>query len=189
MAELLKKTQGLGRSQKRIFYCLAMVTAIVLLLWTMLQVAVPAYAQVCKLWQERALEQEHLLKLKEFAARHADYSAYEEGRYRELVRLKQGLQRLEDGNLLQRQLQLEAVKRGLALKNMQAMAAENTVKGSNQQFSMLKLELAGEYFALLGWLKQVEKQRLIIESIEIRGMGNGFVQAKLSLDYPKLKLP
>ena len=188
MAELLKKTQGLGRSQKRILYCLAMVIAIVLLLWTMLQVAVPAYGQVCKLWQERALEQERLLKLKEFAARHADYSAYEEGRYRELVRLKQGLQRLEDGNLLQRQLQLEAVKRGLALKNMQVMAVENTVKGSSQQLSMLKLELAGEYFALLGWLKQVEKQRLIIESIEIRGMGNGFVQAKLSLGYPKLNL-
>ena len=72
MAELLKKKQGFGRSQKRIFYCLAMVTAIVLLLWTMLQVAVPAYAQVLKLWQERALEQERLLKLKEFAARHAD---------------------------------------------------------------------------------------------------------------------
>ena len=189
MAELLKKTQGLGRSHKRILYCLAMVIAVVLLLWTMLQVAVPAYAQVCKLWQERALEQERLLKLKEFAARHADYSAYEEGRYRELVRLKQGLQRLEDGNLLQRQLQLEAVKRGLALKNMQVMAVENTVKGSSQQLSMLKLELAGEYFALLGWLKQLEKQRLIIESIEIRGIGNGFVQAKLSLGYPKLKLP
>ena len=189
MAELLKKTESLGRSQKRIVYCLAMVIAIVLLLWTMLQVALPAYAQVCKLWQERALEQERLLKLKEFAARHADYSAYEEGRYRELVRLKQGLQRLEDGNLLQRQLQLEAVKRGLALKNMQAMAVENTVKGSSQQLSMLKLELAGEYVALLGWLKQGEEQRLIIESIEIRSMGNGFVQAKLSLGYPKLKLP
>ena len=189
MAELLKKKQGFDRSQRRVFYCLAIVTAIVLLLWTMLQVAVPAYAQVCKLWQERALEQERLLKLKEFAARHADYSAYEEGRYKELVRLKQGLQRLEDGNLLQRQLQLEAVKRGLALKNMQAVAVENTVKDSSPQLSMLKLELAGEYFALLGWLKQVEKQRLIVESIEIRGMGNGFVQAKLSLGYPKLKLP
>ena len=82
----------------------------------------------------------------------------------------------------------EAVKRGLALKNMQAMVVENTVKGSSQQLSMLKLELAGEYFALLGWLKQVEKQRLIIESIEIRSMGNGFVQAKLSLGYPKLNL-
>ena len=188
MAELLKKTQGLGRSQKRIFYCLAMVIAVVLLLWTMLQVAMPAYAQVCKLWQERALEQERLLKLKEFAARHADYSAYEEGRYRELVRLKQGLQRLEDGNLLQRQLQLEAVKRGLAFKNMQAMAVENTVKGSSQQLSMLKLELAGEYVALLGWLKQVEKQRLTIDAIEIKGVGTGLVQAKLSLSYPRLEL-
>ena len=188
MAELLKKTQGLGKSQKRILYCLAMVTAIVLLLWTMLQVAMPAYAQVCKLWQERELEQERLLKLKEFAARHADYSAYEEGRYKELVRLKQGLQRLEDGNLLQRQLQLEAVKRGLALKNMQAMVVENTVKGSSQQLSMLKLELAGEYFALLRWLKQVEKQRLTIDAIEIKGVGTGLVQAKLSLSYPRLEL-
>ena len=155
----------------------------------MLQVAVHGYGQVCKMWQGRALEQDRSLKLKEFAARHTDYSSYEEGRYKELVRLKQGLQRLEDGNLLQRQLQLEAVKRGLALKNMQAMAVENAVKGSNQQLSMLKLELAGEYFALLGWLKQLEKQRLIIESIEIRSVGNGFVQAKLSLGYPKLKLP
>lgn len=188
MAELLKKKQGLGRSQKRTFYCLAMVIAVVLLLWTMLQVAIPAYAQVRKLWQERALEQERLLKLKEFAARHADYSAYEEGRYKKLVRLKQGLQWLEDGNLLQRQLQLEAVKRGLAFKNMQAMAAENTVKGSSQQLSMLKLELAGEYFALLGWLKQLEKQRLTIDAIEIKGVGTGLVQAKLSLSYPRLEL-
>ena len=188
MAELLKKTESLGRSQKRIVYCLAMVIAVVLLLWTMLQVAVPAYAQVCKLWQERDEAKAQLFMLQEFAGRHANYSAYEEGRYKELVRLKQGLQRLEDGNLLQRQLQLEAVKRGLALKNMQAVAVENAVKGSSQQLSMLKLELAGEYFALLGWLKQVEKQRLIIESIEIRSMGNGFVQAKLSLGYPKLNL-
>ena len=188
MAELLKKKQGFGRSQRRILYCLAMVTALFLLLCITMQVAVPAYGQVCKLWQERALEQERLLKLKEFAARHADYSAYEEGRYRELVRLKQGLQRLEDGNLLQRQLQLEAVKRGLALKNMQAMVVENIVKGSSQQLSMLKLELAGEYFALLGWLKQVEKQRLTIDAIEIKGVGTGLVQAKLSLSYPRLEL-
>ena len=138
MAELLKKKQGFDRSQRRTFYCLAMVTALVLLLCITMQVAVPAYAQVCKLWQERALEQERLLKLKEFAARHADYSAYEEGRYKELVRLKQGLQRLEDGNLLQRQLQLEAVKRGLALKNMQAILKNSYL----QNFFLAKKEIS-----------------------------------------------
>ena len=185
MAETLKKTQVWGRSQNRIFCCFAMITAVVLLLWTMLQVAVPAYAQVCKLWQERDEAKAQLFMLQEFAGRHANYSAYEEGRYKELVRLKQSLQQLEDGNLLQRQLQLGAVKQGLAIKSMQFVASDNAAKSSRQQ---LQLELAGEYFALLRWLKQVDKQRLTIDAIEIKGVGTGLVQAKLSLSYPRLEL-
>ena len=189
MAKLSKTWHSIGSVKHKFYPWLAMLAAFCLLMWTLLKVALPAYAEVRGLWQQRDEAKAQVFLLQEFAGRHANYSAYEEGRYKELVRLKQGMQRLEDGNLLQRQLQLEAVKRGLALKNMQAVAVENTVKGSGQQLSMLKLELAGEYFAVLGWLKQVEKQRLIIESIEIRGIGNGFVQAKLSLGYPKLKLP
>lgn len=126
-----------------------------------------------------------LQRLQEFAVRHANYSAYEEGRYKELVRLKQSLQQLEDSNLLQRQLQLEAVKQGLALKSMQFVASENAAKSSRQQ---LQLELAGEYFALLRWLRQVEKQRLTIDAIEIKGVGTGLVHSKLSLSYPRLEL-
>ena len=45
----------------------------------------------------------------------------------------------------------------------------------------LKLELAGEYFAVLRWLKQVEKQRIGIKSIEIKGDGLGLVAARLDL--------
>ena len=45
----------------------------------------------------------------------------------------------------------------------------------------LKLELAGEYFAVIRWLKQVEKQRIGIKSIEIKGDGLGLVAARLDL--------
>ena len=188
MAKLSKTWHSIGSVKHKYYPWLAMLAAFCLLMWTLLKVALPAYAEVRGLWQQRDEAKAQLFMLQEFAGRHANYGAYEEGRYKELVRLKQSLQQLEDGNLLQRQLQLGAVKRRLALKNMQAMALENTVKGSSQQLSMLKLELAGEYFALLGWLKQVEKQRLTIDAIEIKGVGTGLVQAKLSLSYPRLEL-
>ena len=185
MAKLSKTWHSIGSVKHKFYPWLAMLAAFCLLMWTLLKVALPAYAEVRGLWQQRDEAQMQLQRLQEFAVRHANYSAYEEGRYKELVRLKQSLQQLEDSNLLQRQLQLEAVKQGLALKSMQFVASENAAKSSRQQ---LQLELAGEYFALLRWLRQVEKQRLTIDDIEIKGAGSGLVQAKLSLSYPRLEL-
>ena len=185
MAKLFKTGTSIGLVKQKYYPWLAMLAAFCLLMWTLLKVALPAYAEVRGLWQQRDEAQMQLQRLQEFAVRHANYSAYEEGRYKELVRLKQSLQQLEDSNLLQRQLQLEAVKQGLALKSMQFVASENAAKRSRQQ---LQLELAGEYFALLRWLRQVEKQRLTIDAIEIKGVGTGLVHSKLSLSYPRLEL-
>ena len=185
MAKLSKTWHSIGSVKHKYYPWLAMLAAFCLLMWTLLKVALPAYAEVRGLWQQRDEAQMQLQRLQEFAVRHANYSAYEEGRYKELVRLKQSLQQLEDSNLLQRQLQLEAVKQGLALKSMQFVASENAAKSSRQQ---LQLELAGEYFALLRWLRQVEKQRLTIDAIEIKGVGTGLVHSKLSLSYPRLEL-
>ena len=185
MAKLSKTWHSIGSVKHKYYPWLAMLAAFCLLMWTLLKVALPAYAEVRGLWQQRDEAQMQLQRLQEFAVRHANYSAYEEGRYKELVRLKQSLQQLEDSNLLQRQLQLGAVKQGLVLKSMQFVASENAAKSSRQQ---LQLELAGEYFALLRWLRQVEKQRLTIDDIEIKGAGSGLVQAKLSLSYPRLEL-
>lgn len=185
MAKLSKTWHSIGSVKHKFYPWLAMLAAFCLLMWTLLKVALPAYAEVRGLWQQRDEAQMQLQRLQEFAVRHANYSAYEEGRYKELVRLKQSLQQLEDSNLLQRQLQLEAVKQGLALKSMQFVASENAAKSSRQQ---LQLELAGEYFALLRWLRQVEKQRLTIDAIEIKGVGTGLVHSKLSLSYPRLEL-
>ena len=185
MAKLFKTGPSIGSVKHKFYPWLAMLAAFCLLMWTLLKVALPAYAEVRGLWQQRDEAQMQLQRLQEFAVRHANYSAYEEGRYKELVRLKQSLQQLEDSNLLQRQLQLGAVKQGLVLKSMQFVASDNAAKSSRQQ---LQLELAGEYFALLRWLRQVEKQRLTIDDIEIKGAGSGLVQAKLSLSYPRLEL-
>ena len=185
MAKLSKTWHSIGSVKHKFYPWLAMLAAFCLLMWTLLKVALPAYAEVRGLWQQRDEAQMQLQRLQEFAVRHANYSAYEEGRYKELVRLKQSLQQLEDSNLLQRQLQLGAVKQGLVLKSMQFVASENAAKRSRQQ---LQLELAGEYFALLRWLRQVEKQRLTIDAIEIKGVGTGLVHSKLSLSYPRLEL-
>lgn len=185
MAKLSKTWHSIGSVKHKFYPWLAMLAAFCLLMWTLLKVALPAYAEVRGLWQQRDEAKAQLFMLQEFAGRHANYSAYEEGRYKELVRLKQSLQQLEDGNLLQRQLQLGAVKQGLAIKSMQFVASDNAAKSSRQQ---LQLELAGEYFALLRWLKQVEKQRLTIDAIEIKGVGTGLVHSKLSLSYPRLEL-
>lgn len=185
MAKLFKTGPSIGLVKQKYYPWLAMLAAFCLLMWMLLKVALPAYTEVRELWQQRDEAKMQLQRLQEFAVRHANYSAYEEGRYKELVRLKQSLQQLEDSNLLQRQLQLGAVKQGLAIKSMQFVASDNAAKSSRQQ---LQLELAGEYFALLRWLRQVEKQRLTIDDIEIKGAGSGLVHSKLSLSYPRLEL-
>ena len=189
MKRILEKCKGfgdmkLGRSAA--WRCLAMGASVLLLLGVVLQIAVPAYGEINALWQQRQAQQDTLLKLQEFATVHADFGAYEEARYKELVQLKQGVQQLEDSNLLQRQLQLVAAKQRLQIKAMQVATPVNVSKGVNDQ---LRLELAGEYFALLRWLKQVERLRLTVESLEIKGLGKGMVSANCLVSYPKLELP
>ena len=51
----------------------------------------------------------------------------------------------------------------------------------NLTLKQLKLELVGDYFALVRWLKQVEKQHIQVQMLEIKGRANGQVLASLSL--------
>ena len=138
---------------------------------------------------------------------HADYGAYEEAKYKELVQLKQRLQQLGDSNQLQGQLQLLAVKQGLVVKNMQVLpdapspqttgtrgnykgkkGPADRTKAATLKNMGLKLELVGDYFALLRWLRQVEKRQLALETIQIKGQGTGTVTASLVLRCPLLDL-
>ena len=173
---------------------------------TIIKGAVPSYGELRQMWQEYKQQRAELEKLEEFAALHADYSAYEEAKYKELVQLKQRLQRLRDINQLQGQLQLLAAKQGVVLKNMQVLTElkqqksvkdENTMNAKNTSKSeqgegnkvalrtmQLKLELTGDYFAVLRWLRQVEKLQLAVQTIQIKGQGTGIVAASIVLGCP-----
>ena len=122
------------------------------------------------------------------------------------MQLKQRLQRLRDINQLQGQLQLLAAKQGVVLKNMQVLTElkqqksvkdENTMNAKNTSKSeqgegnkvalrtmQLKLELTGDYFAVLRWLRQVEKLQLAVQTIQIKGQGTGIVAASIVLGCP-----
>ena len=154
---------------------------------TMTQMVAPSYMKLQGIWQQRQQQKERLERIAQFANQHADYQAYEAGKFKELVHLKQKVQQLGEINQLSKQLQLWAVKQRVEIKNMQIITEEKGKQSAAKEAALgmskvqLKLELAGEYFAVLRWLKQVEKQRIGIKSIEIKGDGLGLVAARLDL--------
>ena len=184
-----------------------MVAGLLVFFFTLWRVVWPSLEELQEMWQQGRQQRAKLEQLQEFAALHADYGAYEEAKYKELVQLKQRLQQLGDSNQLQGQLQLLAVKQGLVVKNMQVLpdAPSPQAKGTRENYKGkkgpadrtkaatlknmgLKLELVGDYFALLRWLRQVEKRQLALETIQIKGQGTGTVTASLVLRCPLLDL-
>ena len=185
----------------------AMAAGLLVFFFTLWRVVWPSLEVLQEMWQQGRQQRAKLEQLQEFAALHADYGAYEEAKYKELVQLKQRLQQLGDSNQLQGQLQLLAVKQGLVVKNMQvlpdasspqAIGTRGNYKGKKTPADRtkaatlknmgLKLELVGDYFALLRWLRQVEKRQLALETIQIKGQGTGTVTASLVLRCPLLDL-
>ena len=185
----------------------AMVAGLLVFFFTLWRVVWPSLEVLQEMWQQGRQQRAKLEQLQEFAALHADYGAYEEAKYKELVQLKQRLQQLGDSNQLQGQLQLLAVKQGLVVKNMQVLpdAPSPQATGTRENYKGkkgpadrtkavtlknmgLKLELVGDYFALLRWLRQVEKRQLALETIQIKGQGTGTVTASLVLRCPLLDL-
>ena len=154
---------------------------------TMTQMVAPSYMKLQGIWQQRQQQKQRLERIARFANQHADYQAYEAGKFKELVHLKQKVQQLGEINQLSKQLQLWAVKQRVEIKNMQIITEEKGKQPAAKEAALgmrkvqLKLELAGEYFAVLRWLKQVEKQRIGIKSIDIKGDGLGLVAARLDL--------
>lgn len=154
---------------------------------TMTQMVAPSYMKLQGIWQQRQQQKQRLERIARFANQHADYQAYEAGKFKELVHLKQKVQQLGEINQLSKQLQLWAVKQRVEIKNMQIITEEKGKQSVAKEAALgmskvqLKLELAGEYFAVIRWLKQVEKQRIGIKSIEIKGDGLGLVAARLDL--------
>ena len=182
-----KKAFSLDVRKKGIGNAALLCMSVAVLGLIMTQMVAPSYMKLQGIWQQRQQQKQRLERIARFANQHADYQAYEAGKFKELVLLKQKVQQLGEINQLPKQLQLWAVKQRVEIKNMQIITEEKGKQPAAKEtaFGMskvqLKLELAGEYFAVLRWLKQVEKQRIGIKSIEIKGDGLGLVAARLDL--------
>lgn len=182
-----KKVFNLDVQGKRIGNAVLLCMGVAVLGFTMTQMVAPSYMKLQGIWQQRQQQKQRLERIARFANQHADYQAYEAGKFKELVHLKQKVQQLGEINQLSKQLQLWAVKQRVEIKNMQIITEEKGKQPVAKEAALgmskvrLKLELAGEYFAVIRWLKQVEKQRIGIKSIEIKGDGLGLVAARLDL--------
>ena len=182
-----KKAFSLDVRKKGIGNAALLCMSVAVLGLTMTQMVAPSYMKLQGIWQQRQQQKERLERIARFANQHADYQAYEAGKFKELVHLKQKVQQLGEINQLSKQLQLWAVKQRVEIKNMQIITEEKGKQSAAKEAALgmskvqLKLEIAGEYFAVLRWLKQVEKQRIGIKSIEIKGDGLGLVAARLDL--------
>ena len=182
-----KKAFSLDVRKKGIGNAALLCMGVAVLGLTMTQMVAPSYMKLQGIWQQRQQQKQRLERIARFANQHADYQAYEAGKFKELVHLKQKVQQLGEINQLSKQLQLWAVKQRVEIKNMQIITEEKGKQSAAKEAALgmskvqLKLELAGEYFAVLRWLKQVEKQRIGIKSIEIKGDGLGLVAARLDL--------
>ena len=182
-----KKAFSLDVRKKGIGNAALLCMSVAVLGLTMTQMVVPSYMKLQGIWQQRQQQKQRLERIARFANQHADYQAYEAGKFKELVHLKQKVQQLGEINQLSKQLQLWAVKQRVEIKNMQIITEEKAKQPAAKEAALgmskvqLKLELAGEYFAVIRWLKQVEKQRIGIKSIEIKGDGLGLVAARLDL--------
>ena len=182
-----KKAFSLDVREKGIGNAALLCMSVAVLGLTMTQMVAPSYMKLQGIWQQRQQQKQRLERIARFANQHADYQAYEAGKFKELVHLKQKVQQLGEINQLSKQLQLWAVKQRVEIKNMQIITEEKGKQSAAKEAALgmskvqLKLELAGEYFAVLRWLKQVEKQRIGIKSIEIKGDGLGLVAARLDL--------
>ena len=182
-----KKAFSLDVRKKGIGNAALLCMSVAVLGLTMTQMVAPSYMKLQGIWQQRQQQKQRLERIARFANQHADYQAYEAGKFKELVHLKQKVQQLGEINQLSKQLQLWAVKQRVEIKNMQIITEEKGKQSAAKEAALgmskvqLKLELAGEYFAVIRWLKQVEKQRIGIKSIEIKGDGLGLVAARLDL--------
>ena len=182
-----KKAFSLDVRKKGIGNAALLCMSVAVLGLTMTQMVAPSYMKLQGIWQQRQQQKQRLERIARFANQHADYQAYEAGKFKELVHLKQKVQQLGEINQLSKQLQLWAVKQRVEIKNMQIITEEKGKQSAAKEAALgmskvqLKLELVGEYFAVLRWLKQVEKQRIGIKRIEIKGDGLGLVAARLDL--------
>lgn len=165
--------------------------------WALVQAVLPAHGEIKALLQEQGQGEENLRRVRQFALSHADYENYAIHKEQQLQQMRSKLVLFRDMNQAQSRLQQLAVREGLLIRQLQLVEQDLATQkpspkpplGKQAELAaaprltsrQLHMELMGDYFALVRWLKQVEKQQLQVQRMEIRGNQGGMVQAELTL--------
>lgn len=137
-----------------------------------LVVAAVLALQADKLWEQRrqlVQEEERLGRqvqlLQKFALAHPDYWQYAAKQQQELEQLRQKKQLRQNSNLLLQQVQQLAATEQLEL----VYAGTGAAKQQEQQKNTLSVnvELKGDFYAALRWLRQLERQGLTFEGLRL----------------------
>lgn len=124
-------------------------------------------------WQERlqlvaSLQQSQklLAKRQQFAGEHADYAGYQRQQAALLAQLEaQAGEQLQLNNVMQR-LQRQARTQGVELVTLQAGQGQRRQEQQLTQ-QQLKIVAAGDFFALLRWLRQAERAGCIVQQLRL----------------------
>lgn len=153
---------------------LALSVGLLIIFTVSVHTALPAYREITLLLAKRQEQAEILAKVTDFANKHVDYAAYEKQKYQELADLQQSLWQLTDSNQAQNKLQRLAQKQNLVIQQLQCLSEDKNK-------AVIKMEVTGNYFALLRWLKQIEKLPLTVQKVELRGQADGNICVGLLL--------
>lgn len=154
---------------------LACLLSLGLLLACWQQAAEPGLAEYAALRREAEQQRQELDRLKSMAA---DQSGYEAGIARkaaELADLKRKLQASGDINAVQNAVQRLAVDSGVQLLEISASAAVNAADGVQRpnKLQRLQVQAEGDYYAVLRWLRQLERQGTAVDELRLQGEGDG----------------
>lgn len=164
-----------------------------LLLGCWQQVAEPGLAEYAALRREAEQQRQELERLQSLAADQAGYEAAIARQTAELAALKSRLQASGDINAVQNAVQRLAVDSGVQLLEISASTAANSADGVQRQNKLhrLQVQAEGDYYAVLRWLRQLERQGTAVDELRLQGEGSGGrVRAGLLLKvYSVGKLP
>lgn len=162
----------------------ACLCSFLLLACTVEQIGMPGLEEYTALRREALRQQEELQRLQSFALQYGNYEAYLADKTQELADLKGRLQGTGDVNAVQSAAQRLALANGVALLEASADAAAKINNGAKQERTVqrLRLQAEGDYYAVLRWLRQLERQPLALDELRLQGEeSSGRVRAEILL--------
>lgn len=154
---------------------LACLLSLGLLLGCWQQAAAPGLAEYAALRREEQQQLQELERLKSLAADQAGYEAGIARQAAELAALKSRLRASGDINAVQNTVQRLAADSGVQLLEISASGAVNAADGVQRQNKLhrLQVQAEGDYYAVLRWLRQLERQGTAVDELRLQSEGTG----------------